>query len=514
MPNNEIEVWKSVIGKNMTEGNDVKFLIDGWDTFKEFKKAILTADGKDHYIYLLGWSFDGNIPLDGLGSNMKMLLKDASRKNVQIRMMLWRNFSALRNITWIDYLNKLDNGAGILDGNTITPAASHHQKILIVKGNAGLISFCGGVDIFEDRIKAVNYQQVARDSTGFYGDIEGAKGSPYNDVHCKIIGKASIDLLETFIQRWDAHPDHFKIDKDAKYGGKGPLLGRRDLLTKTDKKHGKQFVGIKRTFNYKGKKQNCIVEHSIQSGMIAAIKAAQRFIYIEDQYMISIQAATELCKALKHLQHITILTTASQISDLPRKWELRSNFIKELLKAENAKETVRIFYKKTPNTDCSNPDFGPLTYIHSKVWIFDDQLAVIGSANCNRRGWESDNEVAAFIVDTIESINPSDYSFAQKLRIQLWKKHLGLTKDTDVYNGIEHAKKWLEKARDKSSGVCEYKDEGEDGYMMKKIPFTLIDPGTDNLKPCNANFPESEDSQNDSGGQGGQFGGAGANGSW
>jgi len=45
------------------------------------------------------------------------------------------------------------------------------------------------------------------------------------------------------------------------------------------------------------------------------------------------------------------------------------------------------------------PVGGGHSYIHAKTWIFDDQFAVIGSANTNRRSWTHDSEVAVGICD-------------------------------------------------------------------------------------------------------------------
>ncbi len=536
-----MDKWKSVIGKHCTEGNQVDYLVDGKDTFPSYKEAILTATNNTHYIYLLGWSLEGNLPLGGPGSSIRELFTKASSRGVQIRLMLWSLFydadfylpgfpgkdsktiDPNNNKPWVDFVNSLPTGAAILDHNTMRPLInSHHQKVLIVKGTKGLISFCGGVDIHPDRIEEVQVRKPDKENAFYGGFIEaGAKGSPYNDVHCKIQGKAAHQLLDVFLQRWNSHPEHFALDRNVKDGGKGPLIGTKDLHPLPLTKPGKQFVGIKRTFNFVNSKKACIVEHSIQSGMIAAIRAARRFIYLEDQYMISMQAARELRNALKNIQHLTILTTASEISDLPRRWSLRARFIQEVMKGEGADKKLRIFYKVGPGSG-QKPEFGRMTYIHSKAWVFDDQLAVIGSANCNRRGWESDSEVAAFIMDTMEGTNPSDYSFAQRLRIALWKKHLGIEKETDVYNGIDHAKLWLEKSMDRSSAIRRYNPDADrdktDDLLNPDFWGSegVSDPGADGLKPCplqNPKLTEKEAQEYFEGG-GGSFGGGGASGNW
>jgi len=85
--------------------------------------------------------------------------------------------------------------------------------------------------------------------------------------------------------------------------------------------------------------------------------------------------------------------------------------------------------------------YGDHTYVHSKAWVFDDELAVIGSANCNRRGWESDSEVDAFIFDDAAPSGGA-LTFAQQFRRDLWAEHLGVPASS-VVDGVASAGLWL-----------------------------------------------------------------------
>ena len=82
-------------------------------------------------------------------------------------------------------------------------------------------------------------------------------------------------------------------------------------------------------------------------------------------------------------------------------------------------------------------------YIHSKLLIVDDAVAIVGSANTNDRSLtgNGDSEIAAVVVDT-EGVELRDLGspnfkvqtrkFARELRQQLWKKHFGfLVSSTD-----------------------------------------------------------------------------------
>lgn len=80
-----------------------------------------------------------------------------------------------------------------------------------------------------------------------------------------------------------------------------------------------------------------------------------------------------------------------------------------------------------------------MIYVHSKVMIVDDAVAIIGSANINDRSLngDGDTELAAVIMDTTdakmtdvgEGIRIITRKFARDLRMQLWKKHLGMEVD-------------------------------------------------------------------------------------
>ncbi|KAI8140212.1 hypothetical protein BJV82DRAFT_624297 [Fennellomyces sp. T-0311] len=78
-------------------------------------------------------------------------------------------------------------------------------------------------------------------------------------------------------------------------------------------------------------------------------------------------------------------------------------------------------------------------YIHSKLFIADDRLVIMGSANLNDRSQcgERDSEIALLVED--QDMIPSQMNgryyeagrFAATLRRQLWKEHLGLLNDDE-----------------------------------------------------------------------------------
>jgi phospholipase D1/2 len=101
-------------------------------------------------------------------------------------------------------------------------------------------------------------------------------------------------------------------------------------------------------------------------------------------------------------------------------------------------------------------------YIHSKLLIVDDAVAIVGSANTNDRSLtgNGDTEIAAVVVDTegveLRDLGSPDFKvrtrkFARELRIQLWEKHFGFhvgagdSKTGGYFRATDRAKRAREK---------------------------------------------------------------------
>ena len=464
-------------------GNAVTYLIDGPATFSAMLNAISATSGSGHYIYLLGWQLVDTVSLDpsstptgGATSNtFADLMTAASARGVQIRAMLWKQYKGI-NQPQVDFINTLANGAAILDNATSDPVlGSHHQKVLVVKGSDGLIGFCGGVDINSDRVSwgsvtTSSGSASGSDSSGNpaagspdggtavdASSSSGTTGAPLHDVHCQVMGPSAWDLLLTFVRRWDHHPDHSAIDSS-----KGDLLGRTEAVpasASTPSSTGSSCsVAIGRTFTPATPGTSVPKERDVAGLLLAAIANAQRFIYMEDQYLISPEAAAALNARVPNLQHLTILIAASEISDLPCRWRYRQQFIDAVTNGLSAADAakVRVFQLVTPPAS-TPPTFGAHTYVHSKTWVFDDELAVIGSANCNRRGWQSDSEADAFIFDDAPPAVGS-LTFAQLLRCDLWSEHLGIPAG-NLTDGVASVSNWVTSSP--SSRVLPYDPAGD-----------------------------------------------------
>lgn len=465
-----IDYWERWLrsGPPLSKDNVVKTLIDGEEAFPEIYNVISTAVGKGHFVYLLGWYLDDAYPLIKGKAETTFFEYARQHPDVEIRVMLWREAYAgfydllnrmnkglphkppptnSHNNRVVRHLNTLRNVAAIADGRLPWGWSSHHQKLVVAYGSEGLIGLCGGVDINRDRIerKSDKPRQLV---DGADSEAQSKPDqTPLHDVHCAVRGPAAKRLLDVFEQRWLIHPDTRSY----------PPLRSKAKPPSATQGAGQTLVQVVRTFNDVSSDQafliedasqaesvvgynGCIKEHSVAAAMLTMIEHARRFIYIEDQYMIDPRVAEALCKARKHVQHIIFLIPHTLISDLPEADWRRREFINKVTRTYPLKRpttdgpsTFNVYYKG----DADKKEFGPRDYIHAKTWIVDDQIALIGSANCNRRGLSSDSEVGAVIVD-----NPKDgFTTAQCLRMRLWASHLKLN-EYDVRDPLVGAKYW------------------------------------------------------------------------
>jgi phosphatidylserine/phosphatidylglycerophosphate/cardiolipin synthase-like enzyme len=451
-------------------GNEVTAFIEIRDYYQYLAEAIAaTQGGRAHFIFISAWGFDPQTPLDppidGQSTIGDLLLKK-SREQVPVRALIWAHPDGSR-IPAVKWFGSLPTGGAIHDDRVLV-GGCHHQKFVIVRGSEGVVGFCGGMDIAANRLK------------------DGPLGRPWHDVQVRIKGEAAIDLWSTFYHRW--------IEQDSlSYGARGvnqPLYpaiqapsnyGKCIQIVRTFG-NGAQHLGLNMR---KVPSSELIVsgpfrqqsrvyqfapsgERTIHRLLIKAIRATRKSIYLEDQYLIASEQIqnepslmTELSKAMdqKSFQGMVILTNGvgtiqgelCQVNS--RRLHLWNQLLQPTKPAPDAPWGDFFEYerksagmgdpKKLSVWAFKGSQTSPY-WMHSKTWVFDDTLAVIGSANCNRRGYCHDSEIAAVVLDPFTKTLP----FAQDLRIRLWLKHLNSRKQrvnqTDIFDFANGMKFWAD----------------------------------------------------------------------
>jgi len=455
--------------------------------FRQYVEAMSFVRFSGDFVYLAGWELNDKFQLierDPL-STVEELLKSIAHDgiDVQIRALLWKDIHGAfgepaenKNRFPVARINGLSKGTGIaiLDDETLN-FGTHHQKFLVVNTRAGAIGFCGGLDIAEDRSDSPNH---------------GAKGA-FHDVHARVEGPAVNDIYQSFIDRWNDHPERI-----------GPPLtvspGLRPGAT------GSVYVQVARTYAPK-KAYPFALKGSLTplNALIRAIEKAKKFIYIEDQYLTpypgddlddwetkdTVGVLKALTDALTRIDYLLILIP--NYSDQPQSRFRRRIFIEGLLKA--SPEKVHVFYlKRTTHTKiagevatlggCDTCSGGSLPlrreeiYIHSKVWIVDDIIAKIGSANCNRRSYTHDSEMDLIMVDG--ALDNGARAFARKFRKDLWAEHLGMPGFAALLEDHLHALTyWLNPRLPAHPRVAAYEHTSDAELPgLPRLPWDFIDP--------------------------------------
>jgi phosphatidylserine/phosphatidylglycerophosphate/cardiolipin synthase-like enzyme len=167
--------------------------------------------------------------------------------------------------------------------------------------------------------------------------------------------------------------------------------------------------------------------HAVYDAVKLAISLSERFIYLEDQYLVCDQPMGQLVSLLELLkakvgqsgfERLVILTT--RIDEINGEfqgtaWAHRSAFLRDLHAAAPDKVAICQYKsnKQIGRGDSTNSPF----YIHSKTWVFDDKLLISGSANCNRRGYSHDSELDFAVYDL-------DDTWVRDVRTRIWMRRL------------------------------------------------------------------------------------------
>ena len=372
-------------------------LVDARDYFRAFYHAM--SDARD-YALLAGWQFDTDVRLlrgdEVAGARwpvellplLEALCKE--RPALRIYVLAW-DYSVVYSLEreWMQRL-KFDLGTSdqityVLDDEHPV-GASHHQKLVVIDGR---IAFVGGADIcdgrWDDRRHASeNSERVNR---------AGEPYKPYHEVVSYVTGELVTDLQETFRARWQRatgkelrllrelpeHPEPGPSREDPRFEGALPIECGTAAIARTYPAY-----------------DDTEAVHEIRDLYEDAVRAAERLIYIETQYLTARAIHDALLARLKddarpRLQIVIVVPHGSDT-------------LKEQIALGSAEDSTLASVERAARDSghalrvlCVAPDGAsgesPPTFIHSKLLIVDDVFLTLGSANCTNRSFCVDSEL-------------------------------------------------------------------------------------------------------------------------
>ncbi|HEV1998205.1 MAG TPA: phospholipase D family protein [Candidatus Dormibacteraeota bacterium] len=347
-------------------GNRVDVLIDGDQALPAIAAEIRQARS---HINVTGWHLNPTFALDQESPPgiLRELLVEATR-TVRVRVLLWAGaplpiFRPARK-DMKKVREALCDGNGIecaLDARE-RPMHCHHDKTIVVDDR---VAFVGGIDLTDlggNRLDASAH--ASRPGIGWH------------DASVRIEGPCVHDVADHFRLRWNATT--------------GQQLPSPPLPVAA----GDTPLQVVRTVPDGMYRELPRGDFRILESYVGALSAAQRFIYLENQFLWSPEILTVLREKLRHPPNddfrLVILLPAKPNSGAD---DTRGQ-LSTLAEADGDRGRLLACTLVSPDGAT-----GRAVYVHAKIGIVDDTWLTLGSANLNEHSLFNDTEMNVVIRD-------------------------------------------------------------------------------------------------------------------
>ena len=385
------------------EGNEVEVLVDGAAALPAIARAIADAHS---YVHLAGWYFSPSFQLEERGASLRELLAETAER-VDVRMLAWagaplplfhpdrkevrETFEALAGGTRIRYgLDALER-----------PLHCHHEKLVIVDGE---LAFVGGIDL--TTLQGDRFDRSDHPARGMHG---------WHDATALLRGPAVADVADHFAIRWrEVTGEGLPAAEPPPAAGRLPVQVVRTVPENV-------YDALPRG------------DFSLLEAYVAALRSAERYIYLESQFLWSPEIVELLREKLRRppgdeFRMVVLLPakpnngqedTRGQIGVLVAADDGAGRFLACTLFQAGAKPPRSV-------------------YVHAKIGIVDDRWLTVGSANLNEHSLFNDSELNVVVADE---------RLATGVRKRLWAEHLECSEqelDAPVHEVVDT--RWLPRA--------------------------------------------------------------------
>lgn len=338
------------------------------------------------HVHLAGWSFDPGFELvrDGDHVILRNLLAELAER-VDVRVLVWAGAplplfrpSRADVCRMRETLTERTKIQCALDSHE-RPMHCHHEKTIVIDDR---VAFVGGIDLTaESGDRYDTNDHPARVSVGWH------------DASARIEGPAVADVAENFRMRWHE------------------VTRERLAASAQPEPAGEIEVQVVRTVPEHIYKALPRGEFGILESYLRALRGAQRFVYLENQFLWSPEIAAVLVDKLTNppspeFRILAVLPAApNNGADDTR------GVLGELIEADAGAGRILACTLYADSTRHLDP-----IYVHAKIAIVDDAWLTIGSANLNEHSLFNDTEMNLVVHDP---------ALAAETRLRLWAEHLG-----------------------------------------------------------------------------------------
>jgi len=358
----------------------VAIAVDGEAYFRAVREAILAARRS---VFILGWDIHSKLQLirddenDGYPEQLGALLDFvAQQRGVDVYVLSWdfamiylveREAFPLYALNW-----KTHPRVHFHMDDRHPVGASQHQKVVVIDD---AVAFCGGLDLSKWRWDTPEH----RIDDERRSDPDGKPYPPFHDVQMLVDGDAAATLGQVARERWrratgddigamPAEPDH------------DPWPASLQALM-----HDVP-VAIARTVAEYGGRQ---AVREVERLYLDSIAAAERFIYIENQYLTAHCISEALAQRLQQSDAPEVAIVMPQQTggwlEQHTMDVLRARLVKQLREADRY-QRLRLYYPQLSSSSEVS------LMVHAKVMIVDDRLLRVASSNLSNRSMGLDCE--------------------------------------------------------------------------------------------------------------------------
>jgi phosphatidylserine/phosphatidylglycerophosphate/cardiolipin synthase-like enzyme len=368
----------------MRSGNAVEVLIDGAQALPAIADELRQARS---HVHLTGWHFSPDFALEREGELviLRNLLAELAER-VDVRVLAWAGaplplFRPSRHDVrkMRDELVAYSKIECALDAKE-RPLHCHHEKTIVVDDR---VAFVGGIDLTSESGDRYDHNHhPSRASVGWH------------DACARIEGPAVGDVAEHFRMRW-----HEVTGNALAEVRPSPAAGKLDVqVVRTVPEH--VYSAVPRG------------DFSILESYMRALQAAERFIYIENQFLWSPEIEAVLSDKISNPPHPDFRLLLLLPSKPNSGADDTRGVLGHLIEADAGADRLLACTLYARSNTLRDP-----IYIHAKIAIVDDNWLTLGSANLNEHSLFNDTEM---------NIVSHDPEFARQTRLRLWAEHLEL----------------------------------------------------------------------------------------
>lgn len=335
------------------------------DGYSMYQELFRRIAKAKHHIHLEFYIFED----DAVGRLLRDLLIDKAREGVSVRLLY--DDVGCWDVNPMFYDEMLCEGIEVrsflkvrFPQFTSKVNYRNHRKLAIIDGKVG---FIGGMNI------ALRY-------------LKGVPWGVWRDTHICLKGKAVYGIQTAFLTDW------FAVDRtlltSAQYFPKIDTVGTSVAQIVTSDPVGEW--------------------HDIMLGLVKAISCAQRYIYVETPYFLPTEQVMAAFQTAA-LSGVDVRLMIPKKADAFITHKGTMSYLDELMKSG-----VKVYFYRAG-------------FLHSKLWVADDEWASVGSTNLDFRSFEHNFEANAFFYDektvcAMKEIFLEDMKKCMTLSQKIWDK--------------------------------------------------------------------------------------------